>query len=70
MTSLSKNVYIHNNGTIEMKPVNVKSSTYIDFNIENNDKNPKFMVGDHVRISKYKNILQKFAFQIGLKKVL
>ena len=53
-----------------MKPVNVKSSTYIDFDIENNDKNPKFMVGDHVRISKYKNILQKFAFQNGLKKVL
>ena len=51
-------------------PVNVKSSTYIDFDIENNDKNPKFMVGDQVRISKYKNILQKFAFQIGLKKVL
>ena len=24
--------------TIKMKPVNVKSSTYIDFNVENNDK--------------------------------
>ena len=39
-----------------MKPVDVKSSTYIDFGIENNEKNPKFQVGDQVRISKYKNI--------------
>ena len=36
-----------------MKPVDVKSSTYIDFGVENNDKYPKFEVGDHVRISKY-----------------
>ena len=39
-----------------MKPVDVKSSTYIDFGIENNEKNPKFQVGDQVRMSKYKNI--------------
>ena len=37
-----------------MKPVDVKSRTYIDFNVENNDKDPKFEVGDHLRISKYK----------------
>ena len=43
--------------TIKMKAVNVKSSRYID--IENNDKNPKFKVGDHVNISKYKNISAK-----------
>ena len=36
-----------------MKPVDVKSSTYIDFGVENNDKYLKFEVGDHVRISKY-----------------
>ena len=42
-----------------MKPVDVKSSIYIDFDKENNDKDPKFNVGDHERISKYKNIFAK-----------
>ena len=71
MTSISKNVYINklddivnecNNiyhRTIKMKPVDVKDNTYIDFKKEVNDKNPKFKVGDHVRISKYKNIFAK-----------
>ena len=45
--------------TIKMKPVDVKDNTYIDFEKEVNDKDPKFKVGDHVRISKYKNILAK-----------
>ena len=45
--------------TIKMKPIYVKRSTYIDFGVENNDKDPKFGVGDHVRISKYKNIFPK-----------
>ena len=64
MTSISKNVYInklddivneYNNTyhrTIKMKPVDVKDNTYIDFKKEVNDKDPKFKVGDHVRISK------------------
>ena len=43
--------------TIKMKAVDVKSSTSINFNKEN-DKNPKFKVGDHVRILKY-NIFAK-----------
>ena len=42
-----------------MKPVDVKDNPYIDFNKEVNDKYPKFKVGDHVRISKYKNIYAK-----------
>ena len=42
-----------------MKPVDVKDNTYIDFKKELNDKDPKFKVGDHVRISKYKNIFAK-----------
>ena len=42
--------------TIKMKPVGVKSSTYIDFDKKNNKENPKFKVADHVRTSKYKNI--------------
>ena len=39
-----------------MKPTDVKDNTYIDFGKEVNDNDPKFKVGDHVRISKYKNI--------------
>ena len=71
MTSISKNVYInklddivneYNNRyhrTIKMKSVDVKNNTYIDSNKEFHDKDPKFNVGDHVRISKYKNIFAK-----------
>ena len=43
MTSISKNVY----------------NTYINTSKEINNKDPKFKVGDHVRISKYKNIFAK-----------
>ena len=42
--------------TIKMKLVDVKSNTHIDFNKENNKEDPKFEVGDHIGISKYKNI--------------
>ena len=35
-----------------MKPADVKPSIYIDFNEENNKEDPKFKVGDNVRISK------------------
>ena len=42
-----------------MKPIGVKDNTHIDFCKENNDKDPKFQVGDHVRISKYKIIFTK-----------
>ena len=71
MTSVSKNVYIdklddivgeYNNTyhrTIKTKPVDVKDNAYIDFKKDVNDNNPKFKVGDHVRISKYKNIFAK-----------
>ena len=42
-----------------MKFIDVISGTYIDFDVENNDKDSKFNVGDLVRISKYKNIFAK-----------
>ena len=42
-----------------MKPIDVKDNTYIDSKTEFNDKDPKFKVGDRVRISKYKNIFAK-----------
>ena len=71
MISISKNVYIdklddivnkHNNtypSAIEIEPVDVKSSTYLDFNKDNNKEDPKFEVGDHVGLPKYKNIFAK-----------
>ena len=42
-----------------MKPVDVKDNTYIDFKKEAHDSDPKFKVGDHIRIYKYKNIFFK-----------
>ena len=42
-----------------MKPVDVKSNTYIEYSKEINNKDPKFIIGDHVRISKYQNIFSK-----------
>ena len=42
-----------------MKPVDDKDNTYIDFKKEVNDRDPKFKVGDRVRISIYKNIVVK-----------
>ena len=71
MSSTSKNVYIYklydivkeyNNTyhrTIKMELADVKDNTYIDFEKEVNGKDPKFKVGDYVRISKYKNIFAK-----------
>ena len=44
---------------IKMKPVDVKDNTHIDFKKEVSGGDPKFKVGDHVTISKYKNILAK-----------
>ena len=45
--------------TIKMKPVDVKDNTHINIGKEVNDKDPQFQVGDHVRMSKYKNIFAK-----------
>ena len=69
MTAASKDVYIDKlddiikegkniyHGATKMKPLEVKDNTYIHSIKEVNDKNPKFKIGDHVRISKY-NFLQ------------
>ena len=71
ITSISKNVYIdklenivneYNNTyhrKIKMKPIDAKDNTYINTDKEVNDKDPKFKVGDHVTISKHKNIFAK-----------
>ena len=42
-----------------MKPADIKSSTYTGFNKRNNKEDPKLKVDDHVRMSKYINILTK-----------
>ena len=71
MAAISKNVYIdlldnivdkYNNTvhrSIKMKPIDVTSDSYAEYNEDFNKKDPKFKVGDHVRISKYKNIFAK-----------
>ena len=81
MTAISKNVYFdvldnvvdkYNNTyhrTIKMKPINVKSDFFFaEYNKESNEKDPKFKIGDHVMISKYKIFLLKVILQIGVKK--
>ena len=82
MTAISKNVYFdvlgdvvdkYNNTdhrTTKMKPIDVTSDSYADCNEDSNKKDPKFKVGDHVRISKYKKFLLKNTPQIGRKKFL
>ena len=71
MTAISKNVYFdvlddiddkYNNAvhrTIKMKPIEVTDDSYAEYNEDSNKRNPKLKVGDHVRISKYKNISVK-----------
>ena len=51
--------------TIKMKPFNVNSSTYIDFDIENNDKDPKFKVSIMWEYRNIKMLSQKVSLQIG-----
>ena len=71
MTTISKNIYFdvlkdivnnYNNTvhrTIKMKPINVTDDSFAEYNEDSNKRNPKFKVGDHVRISKCKNIFTK-----------
>ena len=71
MTTISKNVYFdvlddivdeYNNTyhrTIKMKPLDVKSDSFAKYNKESNEKDPKFKIGDHVRISRNKNNFAK-----------
>ena len=68
MTAASKNVYFevlddivdkYNSAyhrTIKMKPIDVNFDSYAEYNINSNAKITQFKIGDHVRISKYKNI--------------
>ena len=53
--------------TIKMKPVDVKSSTYIDSSNDDNESDPKFETGDIVKISKYKNIFTSISSPLRSK---
>ena len=71
MTGIWKNVYfdvlddivskynstVHK--TIKIKSIDVTDYSYTEYNEDFNEKDPKFKVADHVRISKYKNIFAK-----------
>ena len=71
MTAISKNVYYdllnnivdeYNNAyhkTIKMKPIDVGDDSFAEYNEESNERDLKFKVGDHVRISKFKNVFAK-----------
>ena len=45
--------------TIKMNPIDVKSDSYAEYNVDSNEKDPKFKVGNCVRVSKCKNIFAK-----------
>ena len=71
ITAISKNVYVsvlydivnkYNNTvhrTIKMKPIDVTDDFFTECNEESNKKDSKFKTGDHIRISKNKNIFAK-----------
>ena len=71
MIAVSKNVYFYvlndivdkcNNTyhkTVKIKPIDVKCYSYAEYNVDSNAKDPKFKIGDHVKILKYKNIFAK-----------
>ena len=81
MTAISKNVYFdvledivdkYNNTvhrTIKLKPIDITFNSYVEYNKDSNEKDPKFEVGDHVRTSKYKNIFAKGYTQNWSKEV-
>ena len=85
MTAFSKNVYFdvlddivnkYNNTvhkTIKMKPIDITDDAEYNedsMELHSNKKDPKFKVGDHIRISKYKTFLLKDILQINQKKFL
>ena len=80
-TAISKNVYfdvlddivyMYNNTivrTIKMKPIDITDDSYAEQNEDFNRKNPKFKIGDHDRIPKYKIFFTEGYAPIGQKKI-
>ena len=81
MTTFSKIVYFdvlddivnrYNNTvhrTIKMKPINVTSDSFAEYNEDSNVNKAKFKVGDRASISEYKNIFAKGYTQIWPEEV-
>ena len=78
MTVISKNIYFdvldhiiekYTNTVHKMKPIDVTSDSYAEYHQASNEKDPKFKVGGHIRISKYKSIFAKGYTQNWLEKV-
>ena len=71
MATVGKNFYFdvlddivdkYNNtwhSSIKMKPKDVTDDSFAEYSEESNKKDPKFKIGDNVRISKYKNVFSK-----------
>ena len=71
MTTVGKNVYFNvlddivdkynktYHSSIKMKLKDVTDNSFVEYSEESNKKDPKFKTGDHVRMSKYKNIFAK-----------
>ena len=71
MTAVSKSAYFdvlndivseYNNTyhkIIKMKPTDVRRDSFAKYNEESNEKDPKFKINDHDKISKYKNTFAK-----------
>ena len=82
MTAISKNVYFdvlddivnkYNKTvqrTIKIKPIDVTSDSYAEYNEDFNKKDPKFKVGDMLEFQNTKTFLLKDLLQIGRKKFL
>ena len=82
MTTVSKSVYfdvldnvvnkyndtVHR--TIKMKPTDVASDSYVEYNKDSNLTNPKFKVCDHLGFHYLKTFLLKDTLKIGQKKFL
>ena len=50
---------IHTIEPYKMKPIDANSDFYAKYNVDSNEKDPKFQVSDNVKIWKYKNIFSK-----------
>ena len=82
MTAISKNNYFSEldnivnkynktvHRTIKMKPINGTSDSYVEYNEDSNEKDPKFKVRDHVEFQNAKTFMLKDTLQIGQRKFL
>ena len=71
MIAVSKSVYFDvlddivdkynntNHSHFKMKPLQIKSYSYAEYNVDYNAKDPKFKIDNLVRITKYKNLFAK-----------